>query len=104
MPPLKPSSLDVMGLYLSPPDQALVLCCDEKSQIQALQRSQPGLPLKAGHLPTQTHDYYRHGTVTLFAALDYLQGKIIAERAPRHRHQEWLKFLKGIETEVSAEF
>jgi hypothetical protein len=69
---------DVSGLYLSPPDQALVLCCDEKCQIQALQRTQPGLPLNAGRPSTQTHDYYRHGTVTLFAALDYLQGKLIA--------------------------
>jgi transposase-like protein len=75
---------DVIGLYLSPPDQALVLCCDEKSQIQALQRTQPGLALNAGRLQTHTHDYYRHGTVTLFAALDYLQGKIIARTERRH--------------------
>jgi transposase/DNA-binding CsgD family transcriptional regulator len=93
---------DVIGLYLSPPDQALVLCCDEKSQIQALQRSQPGLPLKAGHLPTQTHDYYRHGTVTLFAALDYLQGKIIARTDRRHTHREWLRFLQHIEAQTPA--
>ena len=66
---------DVIGLYLNPPQQAVVLCCDEKSQIQALQRSQPGLPLAQGHIRTQTHYYYRNGTVTLFAALDYLQGK-----------------------------
>jgi transposase len=73
------------------------LCCDEKSQCQALERTQPGLPLGQGHIATRTHDYYRHGTVTLFAALNYLNGKILAERAPRHRHQEWLKFLQAIE-------
>src|SRR6266513_1753872 len=89
---------DIVGLYLSPPQQAVVLCCDEKSQCQALERSQPGLPLGQGHIATRTHDYYRHGTVTLFAALNYLNGKILAERSPRHRHQEWLKFLKAIET------
>src|SRR5947199_3487988 len=88
---------DVIGLYLDPPANALVLCCDEKSQCQALERSQPGLPLGQGHICTRTHDYYRHGTVTLFAALNYLNGKILAERAPRHRHQEWLKFLQAIE-------
>ncbi len=88
---------DIIGLYLDPPTQALVLCCDEKSQCQALERTQPGLPLGQGHIATRTHDYYRHGTVTLFAALNYLNGKILAERAPRHRHQEWLKFLQVIE-------
>jgi transposase/transcriptional regulator with XRE-family HTH domain len=93
---------DVIGLYLAPPDQALVLCCDEKSQIQALQRTQPGLALQAGHLPTQTHDYCRHGTVTLFAALDYLQGKIIARTERRHTHREWLRFLQQIEEETPA--
>jgi transposase-like protein len=93
---------DVIGLYLSPPDQALVLCCAEKSQIQALQRSQPGLALKAGHLQTHTHDYDRHGTVTLFAALDYLQGKIIAHTDRRHTHREWLRFLKQIEAQTPA--
>jgi DDE superfamily endonuclease len=91
---------DVIGLYLSPPDQALVLCCDEKSQIQALQRTQPGLALNAGRLQTHTHDYYRHGTVTLFAALDYLQGKIIARTERRHTHREWLRFLKQIEAQT----
>jgi transposase len=91
---------DVIGLYLDPPARAVVLCCDEKSQCQALERTQPGLPLGQGHICTRTHDYYRHGTITLFAALNYLNGKILAERAPRHRHQEWLKFLKGIETDV----
>lgn len=88
---------DIVGLYLDPPTRALVLCCDEKSQCQALERTQPGLPLGQGHITTRTHDYYRHGTVTLFAALNYLNGKILAERAPRHRHQEWLKFLQAIE-------
>jgi len=88
---------DIIGLYLDPPTRALVLCCDEKSQCQALERTQPGLPLGQGHIATRTHDYYRHGTVTLFAALNYLNGKILAERAPRHRHQEWLKFLQVIE-------
>lgn len=91
---------DVIGLYLNPPTRAIILCCDEKSQCQALERSQPGLPLKQGAVCTRTHDYYRHGTITLFAALNYLSGKVIAERAPRHRHQEWLKFLKKIEAET----
>jgi transposase len=91
---------DIIGLYLEPPARAVILCCDEKSQCQALERTQPGLPLGQGHIATRTHDYYRHGTVTLFAALNYLNGKILAERAPRHRHQEWLKFLRKIEAEV----
>lgn len=94
---------DVIGLYLDPPTRAVVLCCDEKSQCQALERTQPGLPLGQGHICTRTHDYYRHGTITLFAALNYLNGKILAERAPRHRHQEWLKFLKSIDAEVPAD-
>lgn len=93
---------DVIGLYLDPPIQALVLCCDEKSQCQALERTQPGLPLKQGAVCTRTHDYYRHGTVTLFAALNYLNGKVLAEQAARHRHQEWLKFLKKIEADSPA--
>ena len=93
---------DVVGLYLNPPTRALVLCCDEKSQCQALERTQPGLPLGQGHIATRTHDYYRHGTVTLFAALNYLNGKVLAERAPRHRHQEWLKFLQAIEKAAPA--
>lgn len=93
---------DVIGLYMEPPTQAVVLCCDEKSQCQALERTQPGLPLGQGHIRTQTHDYYRHGTVTLFAALNYLNGKILAQRAPRHRHQEWLSFLKAIDGEIAA--
>jgi transposase len=94
---------DIVGLYLNPPDQALVLCCDEKSQIQALSRSQPGLPLKVGQIQTQTHDYYRNGTVTLFAALDYLQGKIIARTDRRHTHREWLRFLKDIDEQTPAD-
>ena len=92
---------DVVGLYLSPPERAVVLCCDEKSQCQALERTQPGLPLGSGHIATRTHDYYRHGTTTLFAALDYLSGKIIAATKKRHRHQEWLAFLKQIDREVA---
>jgi transposase len=94
---------DVVGLYLSPPANALVLSCDEKSQIQALERTQPGLPLGIGHIATKTHDYYRHGTVTLFAALDYVSGKIVAQTAPRHRHQEWLAFLKKIDQDTPPE-
>jgi transposase len=92
---------DVIGVYLSPPTQAVVLCCDEKSQCQALERTQPGLPLAQGHIQTRTHDYYRHGTVTLFAALNYLNGKIIAQTAPRHRHQEWLRFLQEIDRQIT---
>ena len=91
---------DVIGLYLNPPERAVVLCCDEKSQIQALQRNQPGLPLGKGHIRTQTHDYYRNGTVTLFAALDYLQGKVIAHTAQTHTHRQWLEFLKQIDREI----
>ena len=87
---------DVVGLYLNPPQQALVLCVDEKSQIQALDRTQPGLPLKKGRCGTMTHDYKRNGTTTLFAALNILDGKVIADCMPQHRHQEWLKFLRLI--------
>jgi transposase len=94
---------DIVGLYLSPPQQAVVLCCDEKSQCQALERSQPGLPLGQGHVATRTHDYYRHGTLTLFAALDYLEGKVLAHSTQRHRHQEWIEFLKTIDREVPAD-
>jgi transposase len=90
---------DVVGLYLNPPDQAMVLCVDEKSQIQALQRTQPGLPLKKGRCGTLTHDYKRHGTTTLFAALDLLAGKVIGDCYRRHRHQEFLKFLRRIDRE-----
>ena len=91
---------DILGLYLAPPVRALVLCCDEKSQCQALERTQPGLPLGQGHIRSRTHDYYRHGTLTLFAALNYLNGKVIAQRALRHRHQEWLRFLKLIDQQA----
>lgn len=89
----------VVGLYLSPPDKAVVLCGDEKSQIQALNRTQPGLPLKKGTEGTMTHDYKRNGTTTLFAALDLLQGKVIGDCHKRHRHQEFLKFLRRIDRE-----
>lgn len=87
---------DVIGLYLDPPERGIVLCCDEKSQCQALERTQPGLPLGIGHVQTQTHDYKRHGTITLFAALNYLDGKLISRTEKRHTHLEWLRFLKQI--------
>jgi transposase len=90
---------DVVGLYLNPPHKALVLCLDEKSQIQALDRTQPGLPLKKGRCGTMTHDYKRNGTTTLFAALNVLDGKVIGECHARHRHQEWLKFLRRLDRE-----
>ena len=90
---------DVVGLYLNPPDKSLVLCIDEKSQIQALDRTQPGLPLKKGRCGTFTHDYVRHGTTTLFAALEILEGKVIGQCFPRHRHQEFLKFLRRLDEE-----
>ena len=93
---------DVVGLYLNPPDQAIVLCVDEKRQIQALQRTQPGLPLKKGRCGTMTHDYKRHGTTTLFAALDVLAGKVIGDCYKRHRHQEFLRFLRRINREFSG--
>ena len=93
---------DVIGLYLNPPARALVLCCDEKSQCQALERTQPGLPLGIGHIKTRTHDYVRHGTVTLFAALSYLDGKILSCTAQQHTHKEWLIFLKQINRETPA--
>src|SRR5215468_3255659 len=90
---------DVVGLYMNPPDKAVVLCVDEKSQIQALNRTQPGLPLKKGRCGTMTHDYKRHGTTTLFAALDVLGGKVIGDCYKRHRHQEFLRFLRRINRE-----
>jgi transposase len=93
---------DVVGLYLNPPDKAIVLCVDEKSQIQALNRTQPGLPLKKGRCGTMTHDYKRNGTTTLFAALDLLQGRVIGDCHSRHRHQEFLKFLRRIDREFSG--
>jgi transposase len=95
--------LDVVGLYLNPPEHALVLCCDEKSQIQALDRTQPSLPLKKGRCGTMTHDYKRNGTTTLFAALSMLDGKVIGDCMPRHRHQEWIKFLTLIEGQTPAD-
>lgn len=91
---------DVVGLYMNPPDRALVLCVDEKSQIQALDRTQPGLPLKKGRAATMTHDYKRHGTTTLFAALDVKTGKVIGECLPRHRAAEFIRFLKRIDRSV----
>lgn len=84
---------DIVGLYLNPPDNALVLCVDEKSQIQALERSQPVLPLGLGYIEGVTHDYFRHGTTTLFAALDIANGTVIGQCKARHRHQEFLAFL-----------
>ena len=92
--------IDVVGLYLNPPDQAVVLCMDEKSQIQALDRTQPSLPMKKGRAGTMTHDYKRHGTTTLFAALNVASGTVIGECRPRHRHEEFLKFLRKIDREV----
>jgi transposase len=91
---------DIVGLYLNPPEHALVLCCDEKSQVQALDRTQPGLPLKKGRAATMTHDYKRHGTTTLFAALNALDGAVIASCMKRHRHIEWLQFLRQIDRET----
>lgn len=91
---------DIVGLYLNPPEHAIVLCADEKSQIQALDRTQPGLPMKKGRCGTMTHDYKRNGTATLFAALDALAGQVISMCDDRHRHQEWLKFLRAIDDVV----
>lgn len=90
---------DVIGVYLTPPQNAIVLCVDEKSQIQALDRTQPGLPLKRGRCGTFTHDYKRHGTTTLFAALQVAEGRVIGECYQRHRHQEFLRFLKRLDSE-----
>ena len=92
--------VDVVGLYLNPPDKAVVLCVDEKSQIQALDRTQASLPMKKGRAGTMTHDYKRNGTTTLFAALDVLTGSVIGQCLPRHRHSEFLKFLKTIDRQV----
>ena len=94
---------DVVGLYLSPPENAIVFCVDEKSSIQALDRTQPGLPMKPGRCGTMTHDYKRHGTSTLFAALNTLTGEVIGECKQHHRHQEFLSFLKTIERQTPAE-
>jgi transposase len=92
----------IVGLYLNPPEHALVLCCDEKSQIQALDRTQPGLPLKRGRAGTMTHDYKRNGTATLFAALNTFDGKVIGLCQPRHRHQEWIYFLRLLDQATPA--
>ena len=93
---------DIVGLYVDPPAQAVVLSVDEKSQIQALDRTQPGLPLKRGRCGTMTHDYKRHGTTTLFAALNVLEGKVIGRCMQRHRHQEFIRFLNTIEHHMPA--
>ena len=94
---------DVVGLYLNPPEKAIVLCVDEKSQMQALDRTQPGLPLKKGRCGTRTHDYKRNGTTTLFAALSLLDGKVIGQCHSRHRHQEFLKFLRQLDREFPGD-
>src|SRR3984893_13868931 len=94
---------EAVGLYLNPPDKAVVLCVDEKSQIQALERTPPLLPMGLGYVEGVTHDYQRHGTTTLFAALNVLDGAVIAQCKPRHRHQEFLAFLRHIETNVPAQ-
>jgi transposase len=91
---------DVVGLYLNPPERAIVLSVDEKSQIQALDRTQPGLPMKKGRAGTMTHDYKRHGTTTLFAALDVLDGRVIGQCMDKHRHQEFIRFLNKINRQV----
>ena len=94
---------DIVGLYLNPPEHAMVLSIDEKSQIQALDRTQPGLPMKKGRGETRTHDYKRHGTTTLFAALNVADGKVIGTCMDRHRHQEWLKFLRRIDEQTPTD-
>ncbi len=94
---------DVIGLYMSPPEHAVVFSCDEKSQIQALDRTQPGLPIKKGRCGTMTHDYKRNGTTSLFAALDVATGKVIGTCMQKHRHQEWIKFLNKIKKEAPAD-
>jgi transposase len=102
-PQFEEKLVNVVGLYLNPPDKALVLSVDEKSQIQALDRTQPGLPLKKGRCGTMTHDYKRHGTTTLFAALNVLDGSVIGRCMPRHRHQEFLRFLRTIDARTPVE-
>jgi transposase len=94
--------IDVVGLYLNPPERALVLCADEKTSVQALDRTQPGLPMVKGRLGTMTHDYKRNGTTTLFAALEMAEGSVIATCMDRHRHQEWIKFLNLIDRQTPA--
>jgi transposase len=92
--------VDIVGLYLNPPEQAIVLSVDEKTQIQALERTQPMLPLRPGKVARHSHDYKRNGTTTLFAALNLATGEVIGECHPRHRHQEFLKFLKQLDKEI----
>ena len=99
-PLFKEKIIDIVGLYLNPPENAIVLCVDEKSSIQALDRTQPSLPMKPGRAGTMTHDYKRHGTSTLFAALDVATGKVISQSSKRHRHQEFMKFLNLIEATI----
>jgi transposase len=101
-PAFEAKLVDVVGLYLDPPTHAVVLSIDEKSQIQALDRTQPGLPLKPGRCGTMTHDYVRHGTTTLFAALNVLDGTVIGRCMPRHRHEEFIRFLNTVEREIPA--
>ena len=101
-PHFEPEFRDIIGLYLNPPQKALVLCCDEKSKCQALERTQPELPLGVGHVCRATHDYIRHGTLTLFAALSYLDVRIISQTAKRQTHAEWLKLIKRIDGETPA--
>ena len=101
-PTFEEKLIDVVRLYLNPPEQAMVLCMDENSSVRALDRTQPSLPMKKGRAGTMTHVYKRHGTTTLLAALDVLTGKVIGQCLPRHRHTEFLKFLKTIDAEVPA--
>ena len=103
-PDFAPKVRDIVGLYMNPPDKAIVLSVDEKSQIQAMDRTQPALPLRPGLPERQTHDYTRHGTTTLFAALNVLEGTVIGECKPRHRHQEFLLFLERIDQSVDSAF
>jgi transposase len=102
-PKFEEKLIDVVGLYLAPPEKALVLCVDEKSQIQALDRTQPGLPMKKGRCGTMTHDYKRHGTTTLFAALNVLDGTVIGSCKKRHRHEEFIAFLKEIDRKTPGD-
>ena len=102
-PNFVPKFWDVIGLYLNPPEKAVVFCCDEKTQCQALERTQPCLPLGVGHIRTRTHDYIRHGTTTLFAALDYATGKVLHRTESAHTHQEWLAFLKQLDRETPGD-
>lgn len=101
-PDFESKLIDVVGLYLNPPDHAMVFSVDEKSQIQALDRTQPGLPIKKGRCGTMTHDYKRNGTTTLFAAMDTLEGKVLSSCMPRHRHQEFIRFLNQIDEQTPS--